>query len=111
MRDIMIRRIVDIGMTVLVIVHQILNRKWYSAVFKGTYNPYRLMTTAVIYQEMPDKVEVNCQASVILRLFLITKALTAANNAAAASQIPAIHIAASEKTSSCIMFIRLSLSG
>ena len=35
------------GMTALVIVHQILNRKWYSAVFKGKYNPYRIMTTAV----------------------------------------------------------------
>lgn len=35
------------GMTVLVIVHHILNRKWYSAVFKGKYNPYRIMTTAV----------------------------------------------------------------
>ncbi len=34
-------------MTVLVIAHQILNRKWYSAVFKGKYNPYRIMTTAV----------------------------------------------------------------
>jgi len=36
-----------IGMTVLVITHQILNRKWYSAVFKGKYNLYRIMTTAV----------------------------------------------------------------
>ena len=26
-----------IGMTVLVIVHQILNRKWYSALFQGRY--------------------------------------------------------------------------
>ena len=34
-------------MTVLVIVHQTLNRKWYSAVFKGKYNPYRIITTAV----------------------------------------------------------------
>ena len=38
---------IGMGMTVLVIVHQILNRKWYSAVFKGKYNPYRIMTTAV----------------------------------------------------------------
>ena len=36
-----------IVMTVLVITHQILIRKWYSAVFKGKYNPYRIMTTAV----------------------------------------------------------------
>ncbi|MBQ9046590.1 MAG: SUMF1/EgtB/PvdO family nonheme iron enzyme [Solobacterium sp.] len=34
-------------MTVLVIIHQILNRKWYSAVFKGRYNLYRTVTTAV----------------------------------------------------------------
>lgn len=38
---------IGMGMTVLVIAHQILNRKWYSAVFKGKYNPYRTMTTAV----------------------------------------------------------------
>ena len=38
---------IGIGMTVLVIVHQILNRRWYGAVFKGKYNPYRIMTTAV----------------------------------------------------------------
>ena len=38
---------IGIGMAVLVIVHQILNRKWYSAVFKGKYNPYRILTTAV----------------------------------------------------------------
>ena len=38
---------IGIGMTVLIIVHQILNRKWYSAVFKGKYNPYRTITTAV----------------------------------------------------------------
>ena len=38
---------IGVGMTVLVIVHQILNRRWYSAVFKGKYNPYRIMTTAV----------------------------------------------------------------
>jgi cytochrome b len=38
---------IGIAMTALVIVHQILNRKWYSSVFKGKYNPYRIMTTAV----------------------------------------------------------------
>lgn len=38
---------IGMGMTVLVIVHQILNRRWYSAVFKGKYNPYRIVTTAV----------------------------------------------------------------
>ena len=36
-----------IGMTVLVIAHQIINRKWYKAVCRGKYNAYRIMTTAV----------------------------------------------------------------
>ena len=36
---------IGMGMTVLVIVHQILNRKWYGALFKGKYNPYRSITT------------------------------------------------------------------
>ena len=38
---------IGMGMTVLVIVHQILNRKWYSALFKGKYNPYRALSTVV----------------------------------------------------------------
>jgi len=67
-----IRRIVDIGMTVLlllqmayqvmgeaahewlgmamtalVIVHQILNRRWYGAMFKGGYTAYRVVSTCV----------------------------------------------------------------
>ena len=38
---------IGMAMTVLVIVHQILNRRWYSALFKGRYNPYRALTTAL----------------------------------------------------------------
>ena len=38
---------IGIGMTVLVIIHQILNRKWYGALFKGKYNAYRIATTIV----------------------------------------------------------------
>jgi hypothetical protein len=38
---------IGVGMTVLVIVHQILNRRWYRALFRGKYNAYRTMTTAV----------------------------------------------------------------
>ena len=38
---------IGMGMTALVIVHQILNRRWYAAVFKGKYNLYRTVTTAV----------------------------------------------------------------
>ena len=36
-----------IGMTVLLIVHHILNRKWYGALFKGRYSLYRITVTAV----------------------------------------------------------------
>ena len=36
---------IGISMTVLVIIHQILNRKWYGVLFKGKYNPYRSVTT------------------------------------------------------------------
>ena len=38
---------IGIGMTVLVIVHQILNRRWYGAIFKGRYTAYRFLSTAV----------------------------------------------------------------
>ena len=38
---------IGIGMTVLVILHQILNRKWYGSLFKGKYNPYRTVTTVL----------------------------------------------------------------
>jgi len=35
------------GMTALVIVHQILNRRWYGAAFKGKYTAYRAVSTCV----------------------------------------------------------------
>ncbi len=35
------------GMTMLVILHQILNRRWFTSVFKGRYSPYRISLTAV----------------------------------------------------------------
>ena len=38
---------IGMSMTALVIVHQILNRKWYGALFKGKYNPYRIVSTAL----------------------------------------------------------------
>ena len=38
---------IGVSMTILVIVHQILNRKWYGALFKGKYNPYRILTTVL----------------------------------------------------------------
>ena len=36
-----------ISITVLVIVHNILNRRWYGALFKGRYRPARILQTAV----------------------------------------------------------------
>lgn len=36
-----------ICMTLVVIVHQILNRHWYAAIFKGRYHPYRWITTLI----------------------------------------------------------------
>ncbi|MBR2122044.1 MAG: DUF4405 domain-containing protein [Lachnospiraceae bacterium] len=38
---------IGLSMTVLVIFHQLLNRKWYGALFKGRYNAYRVLTAAV----------------------------------------------------------------
>ncbi len=38
---------IGIGMTVLVIIHQVLNRKWYGVIFKGKYNAYRVMTIVI----------------------------------------------------------------
>ncbi len=38
---------IGLGMTILVIIHQILNRKWYGALFKGKYNAYRIITSMI----------------------------------------------------------------
>ena len=38
---------IGMGMTVLVIGHQILNRRWYGALLKGKYNAYRVLTTVI----------------------------------------------------------------
>lgn len=38
---------IGIGMTGLVVVHQILNRKWYGAFFRGKYNAYRTLTIVI----------------------------------------------------------------
>ena len=43
----MLHEWIGMGMTVLAILHQILNRKWYGVLFKGEYNSYRTLTTAV----------------------------------------------------------------
>ena len=36
-----------IGITVLLIVHHILNRKWYGAIIKGRYTPFRIAVPSV----------------------------------------------------------------
>ena len=36
-----------VGMTVLLIVHHILNIRWYGSLFRGRYTPFRVITTAV----------------------------------------------------------------
>ena len=36
---------IGMSMTALVIIHQVLNRKWYGSLFKGKYNLYRTVTT------------------------------------------------------------------
>lgn len=38
---------IGIGMTALLILHNFLNRRWYKAVFKGKYSPYRIAVTVV----------------------------------------------------------------
>ena len=38
---------VGIGMSVLLIVHHILNIRWYAVLFKGKYNAFRIVTTVV----------------------------------------------------------------
>lgn len=35
------------GMTAVLILHHLLNRKWYAVLFKGKYNAYRIVTTAI----------------------------------------------------------------
>ena len=36
-----------IAMTVLLVAHHILNRRWYTSIFKGSYNAYRVVTLVV----------------------------------------------------------------
>lgn len=36
-----------ISMVLLVIIHQVLNRKWYSSIFNGKYNPYRILNSII----------------------------------------------------------------
>ena len=38
---------IGMGMTLTVILHQILNHRWYASLFKGKYNPTRIVMTVV----------------------------------------------------------------
>ena len=42
-----VHEILGVGLFVLWAVHIILNRRWYSAIFRGKYNPYRVMQTVI----------------------------------------------------------------
>ena len=38
---------IGVGMTALLVLHHILNRRWYAGLFRGKYNAYRTVTTVV----------------------------------------------------------------
>ena len=42
-----VHEILGVGLFVLWAIHIILNRRWYSAIFRGKYNPYRIMQTVI----------------------------------------------------------------
>ena len=42
-----VHEILGVGLFVLWALHIILNRRWYGAIFKGKYNPYRVMQTVI----------------------------------------------------------------
>ena len=43
----LVHEILGVGLFVLWGVHIALNRRWYGAIFKGKYNPYRIMQTVI----------------------------------------------------------------
>ena len=42
-----IHEILGVALFVLWAIHIFLNRRWYSAIFRGKYNPYRVMQTVI----------------------------------------------------------------
>ena len=42
-----VHEILGVGLFVLWALHIILNRRWYGAIFRGKYNPYRVMQTVI----------------------------------------------------------------
>ncbi|MBO7485668.1 MAG: DUF4405 domain-containing protein [Spirochaetaceae bacterium] len=43
----LVHEILGVGLFVLWALHIILNRRWYGAIFRGKYNPYRVMQTVI----------------------------------------------------------------
>ena len=43
----LVHEILGVGLFVLWALHIILNRRWYGAIFRGKYNPYRVMQTII----------------------------------------------------------------
>ena len=43
----LVHEILGVGLFVLWSVHIFLNRRWYDAIFRGKYNPYRVMQTVI----------------------------------------------------------------
>ena len=43
----LVHEILGVGLFVLWVVHIILNRRWYGTIFRGKYNPYRVMQTVI----------------------------------------------------------------
>ena len=43
----LVHEILGVGLFVLWAVHIVLNRRWYKAIFKGKYKPYRVMQTVI----------------------------------------------------------------
>ncbi|MBQ6663594.1 MAG: hypothetical protein IJM69_08670, partial [Firmicutes bacterium] len=51
---------IGMGMTVLVIIHQALNWKWYGALYKGKYNPFVYTLCDVVFFPVRDGRELGC---------------------------------------------------
>ena len=43
----LVHEILGVGLFVLWVAHIILNRRWFGAIFRGNYNPYRVMQTII----------------------------------------------------------------
>ena len=63
-----VHEILGVGLFVLWAVHIILNRRWYGAILKGKYNPYRVMQTII-----------NC-CILICTIFLMTSGIILSNH-------------------------------